>query len=539
MLSTLLLLAFLFSSAVHGNDCRGSVINDAILGCTSADNVTLNAAFLHTDVLGLSSVRGTLMLFGVALNTLTFSNLSEVRDVSISGGSLSNLLFPNVTRCDSLQLTSRSHPISVHMPFVSSMLSLSVRDNAHIVLPQLAMLDLLTINGENATVELPALTFVQRDVRIALMAGDPIDLPSVRSIGAAFRLFAGNVSMPALDNVGRDLVVDSGRDVSWNATLFAPNLTSVGGTFLSAAHHFVQKRLTQVGGRLCLDSEQVYVIDLPVLQSIGSDNLDVLLCASNSSVAFGVFLANGTDLDLPSLRTVRGDVFIAMGENSSVIQPSLHAYSIAIYCYTNAANTIRLSGGSFRDGLRIECLNGLESLEMLPPMTIGGNITLFLTDELESLANLAPTLESNNETPPVERCTAVLFGICNDEARRWTDYWHCEGRFIVSHMSCFTCGNSELNFGELADCGLRLGCLLVEDCPHAKFDAKTCKCISPTVTDNAPGAGFGVTEISLSVAAVALCIIGLVAAYFIRRALRRSRQLSVSFSDLQPKFERI
>jgi hypothetical protein len=534
-----LFLVLLSSPAVHAKDCPGTIANDAILGCTSADNVTLNAAFLHSDVPDLASVRGTLMLFGVSLNALTFSNLSEVRYVSISGGSLSNLFFPNVSRCDSVQLTSRSHPINVHMPFVSAMLSLSTRDNSHVVMPQLAMLDLLTINGENSSIELPALTFIQRDVRIALLAGDPIDLPSVRSIGAAFRLFAGNVSMPALDSVGHDLVVDSGRDVNWTATLFAPNLTSVGGTFLSSSDVFVQKRLTEVGGNLCLDSEQVQLIDLPVLQRIGSDNLDVLLCSANSSVAFGVFLGNNTALDLPSLRTVRGDIFIAMGENSSIIQPSLHAYSIAIYCYTNAVNTIRLSGSSFRDGLRIECLNDIESLEMLPPMTIGGNITLFLAENLESLEQLAPVLEQNNESLAVDVCTAVVLGVCRDEAYRWADYWQCRGRFIVSHMSCFTCGNSVLNFGELADCGPRLGCLLLEDCPHAKFNAKTCTCISPTVSDNAPGGGFGVTEISLSVAAVALCIIGLVAAYFIRRALRRSRHLAVSFSDLQPQFERI
>lgn len=525
------------------HDCTGTVINDAILACSSADNVTLNAAFSGSDAPGLSSVRGTLLLFGVATPTMMFSNLSEVRFVSVAGGNVSALLFPNVSRCDAVQLSARPASVPVltmHMPFVASMLSLAVRDNARVVMPQLAMLDSLTVAGANVSVDLPALTFVQRDVRIAVVDDEPLVLPRARSVGASLRIAAGNVSLPALDTVGRDVVVDYGDNVNSTTLMTAPNLTSVGGTFLTVAAEISHPLLADVGGNLCLANPASTVVDMPLLKSVGSDKFGVL-CSANSSAAFDVSLANGTSLNLPSLRSVRGDIFVLVGDNSSVIQPSLHAESMNIYCHMRSAATIRLSGSTFRSGMRIECNVGLDALEMMPPMSVGGNVSFFLADTLENLANVSMTLAPSNDTLPIQRCLLVAPGVCVDEARRWAAYWKCELAYEAPHTHCQTCGNSALNFGELADCGPRRGCLLLADCMHGKFDAKSCKCQNTTsvIDGSSAGAGLGITEISLSVAAGALCLIAVIAAYFIRRALRRSRHLTVSFDDLQPKFERI
>jgi hypothetical protein len=525
-------------------DCDGMVINDAILACSSADNVTLNAAFSGIDAPGLTSIRGTLLLFGVTANTLTFSNLSEVRYISVAGGNTTSLLFPNVSRCDAVQLAVRTNEVpimSLHMPFVASMLSLTVRDNTRVVMPQLAMLDTLTVNGANISVDLPVLTFVQSDVRLALIDNAPLVLPRARSVGASLRIAAGNVSMAALDTVGRDLIVNFGDNLNWEPLLSAPNLTSVGGTFVTVAPEVDHPVLVDVGGNLCMLNAASTLINLPLLKSVGGDRLDGVLCSANSSAALDVSLANGTSLNMPSLRSVRGDVFILVGDNASVIQPSLHAESMSVYCRLNSAATIRLSGSTFRNGLRIECNVGIDALEMMPPMSVGGNVSLFLADTLENLANVSMQLTPNNDTVPIDRCLLVAPGVCVDEAVRMMNYWNCRMQYVAPHIHCQTCGNSVLNFGELADCGPRHGCLVFDDCMRGKFDAKTCKCLNSTsvIDGSSGGNGLPITEISLSVSGVALCLIAVIAAYFIRRALRRSRQLTVSFDDLQPKFERI
>jgi hypothetical protein len=77
--------------------------------------------------------------------------------------------------------------------------------------------------------------------------------------------------------------------------------------------------------------------------------------------------------------------------------------------------------------------------------------------------------------------------------------------YIDGRQRCFTCGNGVLNFGELCDCGVSLGCVLERDCASRQFNATTCTCLVPNA---APGASDVNAGVYITVAALALIGIG-------------------------------